>query len=91
MLANNDEQSEIFAEIANAIDNNLGAQFVLNAPGGCGKTFLFNCVSTYIGAKDKLPSAVLALVLQHGILKVEEQLIPPLRFPSMLTLIPPVT
>ena len=47
-LANNIEQLNIYNQIVNAIDNNLAQQFVVNAAGGCGKTFLFECISTYV-------------------------------------------
>ena len=45
------DQLKIFNKIVNAIDNNLPQQFVINAPGGCGKTFLFECISTYVRSK----------------------------------------
>jgi hypothetical protein len=50
-LSNNKQQLEIFDKIVNAVDNNLPEQFVINAPGGCGKTFLFECLSSYVRSK----------------------------------------
>ena len=50
-LVQNKDQLKIFNKIVNAIDNNLPQQFVINAPGGCGKTFLFECISTYVRSK----------------------------------------
>ena len=50
-LVQNKDQLNIFNKIVNAIDNNLPQQFVINAPGGCGKTFLFECISTYVRSK----------------------------------------
>jgi hypothetical protein len=50
-LANNQQQLDIFDRISDAIDGGHGEQFVINAPGGCGKTFLFDCISTYARSK----------------------------------------
>ena len=53
-LANNVDQFNIFQQIKKAIDNNLAQQFVLNAPGGCGKTFVFDCISNYVRSKGHI-------------------------------------
>ena len=53
-LANNKDQLRIFNQIVNAIDNNRSEQFVINAPGGCGKTFLFECLSTYVRSQGQI-------------------------------------
>ena len=53
-LAKNADQLNIFEQIKNAIDNNLAQQFVINAPGGCGKTFVFDCVSTYVRSQGNI-------------------------------------
>ena len=53
-LVNNQDQLVIFNQVTNAIDNNLGQQFVINAPGGCGKTFVFDCISTYVRSKGHI-------------------------------------
>ena len=50
-LANNVDQLNIFQQITNAIEFDLAKQFVINAPGGCGKTFVFDCISTYLRSK----------------------------------------
>ena len=53
-LANNSEQLEVFNAVINAVDNNLSEQFVVNAPGGSGKTFLFQCISTYVRSQGHI-------------------------------------
>ena len=50
-LAKNVDQLNIFQQITNAIEFDLAKQFVINAPGGCGKTFVFDCISTYLRSK----------------------------------------
>ena len=40
----NNEQRLLFDIIMTALDNNEGGLFDLDAPGGCGKTFLANTV-----------------------------------------------
>ena len=53
-LANNKEQTDIFNQICHAIDNSLPKQFVINAPGGCGKSFVFECLSSYARSKGHI-------------------------------------
>ena len=53
-LSNNADQLNIFKEITKAIEFGLCKQFVINAPGGCGKTFVFDCISTYLRSKSNI-------------------------------------
>ena len=50
-LQSNENQSSVFKRIVTAVDEGLSRQFVINAPGGYGKTFLFECISTYVRSK----------------------------------------
>ena len=50
-LANNQEQYLIYKKITGAIDGRLPVQYVINAPGGYGKSFLFQCISTDVRSK----------------------------------------
>ena len=54
LLKNNIDQLTIFQEITQAIDNRANKQYVLNAAAGCGKTFLFNCISTHVRSKGEI-------------------------------------
>ena len=53
-LQNNVDQFTIFQQIKEAIDTSQAKQFVLNAPGGCGKTFVFDCVSNYVRSQGQI-------------------------------------
>ena len=50
-LQTNEDQLNIFKKIEKAVNESLSQQFVINAPGGYGKTFLFECISTYVRSK----------------------------------------
>ena len=53
-LQNNAQQMDIFQQVVQAVDNDQNKQFVINAPAGYGKTFLFECMSTYVRSKGDI-------------------------------------
>ncbi|XP_074106851.1 uncharacterized protein LOC141532418 [Cotesia typhae] len=54
----NQEQKEVYEEILNAIDSNSGQLYILDAPGGTGKTFLINLLLARIRSFKNIALAV---------------------------------
>ena len=48
LLENNVDQKRVYREITAAVMSGANKQYVLNASAGCGKSFLFRCLSTFI-------------------------------------------
>ena len=55
----NTDQTAAFHRITNAIESDDEHKlFFIDAPGGCGKTFLYNTVLSYVRSRDQCPIAV---------------------------------
>ena len=66
----NDEQKLIFDTIVTALDKNEGGLFDLDAPGGCGKTFLANVVLAYIRKSGDIAIATALTSIAATLLKL---------------------
>ena len=66
----NDEQRIIFETITEALDKNEGGLFDLDAPGGCGKTFLANTVLANIRQGGQIAIATALTAIAATLLKL---------------------
>ena len=65
------DQEEIFNIIARHIDESSGGLYTIDAPGGCGKTFLCNIVLAYTRMQNKIAfatalSGIAATLMRKG-------------------------
>ena len=67
----NEEQKEIKIELCERIDNDRGGLYMIDAPGGTGKTFLSNIILAYVRRQNKIGiatamSGIAAILLTLG-------------------------
>ena len=53
-----EQQIELVRLVQSRLDNSEQTLLFVDAPGGCGKTYCFNCILAYIRSKEKVAVAV---------------------------------
>ncbi|GBP75532.1 ATP-dependent DNA helicase pif1 [Eumeta japonica] len=66
----NEQQKQVYETLMQAVDNNTGGLFFLDAPGGTGKTFVISLILATIRSRCDIALALAFDLLLHSALKL---------------------